>query len=74
MQTFHFEPDYLAFLMQKFSEDPKLGVAGTPFIEEGYDSVKTALRERIMSRGHANSSDTNVFRRSAGIFLIGPGE
>ena len=38
-----FEPDYLAFLMQKFSEDPKLGVAGTPFIEEGYDSAKDSF-------------------------------
>jgi hypothetical protein len=38
-----FEPDYLAFLMQKFSEDPELGVAGTPFIEEGYDSGKDSF-------------------------------
>src|SRR6266576_3989968 len=34
-----FEPDYLEFLMRKFSEDPKLGVAGTPFLEDGYDSA-----------------------------------
>ena len=39
-----FEPDYLEFLMEKFSEDPKLGVAGTPFIEDGYDSAKGQLR------------------------------
>ena len=26
-----FDPDYLEFLMQKFSEDARLGVAGTPF-------------------------------------------
>jgi biofilm PGA synthesis N-glycosyltransferase PgaC len=34
-----FEPDYLAFLLQKFAEDPGLGVAGTPFLEgnESYD-------------------------------------
>src|SRR6266568_4384777 len=38
-----FEPDYLAFLMQKFSEDPKLGVAGTPFIEDGYDSARDSF-------------------------------
>ncbi|HEV2318107.1 MAG TPA: glycosyltransferase family 2 protein [Verrucomicrobiae bacterium] len=38
-----FEPDYLAFLMQKFAEDPKLGVAGTPFIENGYDSGKDSF-------------------------------
>jgi glycosyltransferase involved in cell wall biosynthesis len=35
-----FDPDYLEFLIQRFSEDPKLGVAGTPFLEDGgYDSA-----------------------------------
>lgn len=29
-----FEPDYIEFLLAKFSEDPRLGVAGTPFIED----------------------------------------
>ncbi len=38
-----FEPDYLAFLMQKFAEDPQLGVAGTPFTEEGYDSTRDSF-------------------------------
>jgi glycosyltransferase involved in cell wall biosynthesis len=39
-----FEPDYLKFLMEKFSEDPKLGVAGTPFVEDdGYDSAKDSF-------------------------------
>ena len=36
-----FPPDYMEFLMQKFSADPKLGVAGTPFTQEGdYDSTR----------------------------------
>jgi biofilm PGA synthesis N-glycosyltransferase PgaC len=38
-----FEPDYLGFLMRKFAEDPQLGVAGTPFTEEGYDSSKDSF-------------------------------
>jgi len=38
-----FDPDYLEFLMSKFSEDPRLGVAGTPFIENGYDSAKDSF-------------------------------
>jgi glycosyltransferase involved in cell wall biosynthesis len=38
-----FEPDYLEFLMRKFSEDPKLGVAGTPFLEDGYDSARDSF-------------------------------
>ena len=39
-----FEPDYLAFLMQKFFDDPKLGVAGTPFTEnDGYDTARDSF-------------------------------
>lgn len=30
-----FAPDYLAFLMARFAEEPRLGVAGTPFVEHG---------------------------------------
>jgi glycosyltransferase involved in cell wall biosynthesis len=33
-----FENDYLAFLMDKFAQMPRLGVAGSIFREEGYDS------------------------------------
>jgi glycosyltransferase involved in cell wall biosynthesis len=39
-----FGPDYVAFLVEKFSKDPKLGVAGTPFTEEGgYDSARDSF-------------------------------
>jgi hypothetical protein len=39
-----FEPDYLEFLVLKFSEDSKLGVAGTPFTEKGgYDTSKDSF-------------------------------
>jgi glycosyltransferase involved in cell wall biosynthesis len=38
-----FDSDYLEFLMHKFAEDPKLGVAGTPFTEPGYDSTKDSF-------------------------------
>ena len=34
-----FDADYLEFLLSKFAEDPRLGVAGTPFLENGYDSA-----------------------------------
>jgi glycosyltransferase involved in cell wall biosynthesis len=30
-----FERDYFEFLMAQFADDPKLGVAGTPFVEDG---------------------------------------
>jgi glycosyltransferase involved in cell wall biosynthesis len=38
-----FEPDYLEFLVRQFEKDPRLGVAGTPFIENGYDSAKDSF-------------------------------
>ena len=33
-----FDKDFLAFLVERFAEDPALGVAGTIFKEEGYSS------------------------------------
>ena len=39
-----FQPGYMEFLMRKFSEDPQLGVAGTPFTQDGgYDSSKDSF-------------------------------
>jgi glycosyltransferase involved in cell wall biosynthesis len=38
-----FEPGYLGFLIRKFEEDAALGVAGTPFIENGYDSARDSF-------------------------------
>jgi len=34
-----FDPDYCEFLLSKFQEDPRLGVAGTIFREDGYSSA-----------------------------------
>jgi glycosyltransferase involved in cell wall biosynthesis len=40
-----FDEEYLAFLLEKFRDDPSLGVAGTPFVEEGrqYDYRFTSI-------------------------------
>jgi glycosyltransferase involved in cell wall biosynthesis len=39
-----FDPGYLEFLIQKFADDPKLGVAGTPFTEDGgYDTARDSF-------------------------------
>ena len=39
-----FEPDYMSFLMEKFAQDAQLGVAGTPFTQDGgYDSSKDSF-------------------------------
>ena len=53
-----FDSDYLEFLMRKFSEDPKLGVAGTPFIENGYDSA----RDSFEGQNHV-AGGCQLFRR-----------
>lgn len=37
------EPIHLEFLMGKFTEDPGMGVAGTPFLEPGYDSARDSF-------------------------------
>ena len=34
-----FEKDYFEFLLEKFAKISELGVAGTPFIEDGYSSI-----------------------------------
>jgi glycosyltransferase involved in cell wall biosynthesis len=35
-----FEPDFLDFLLRRFTDNPRLGVAGAPFVEDdGYDST-----------------------------------
>jgi hypothetical protein len=39
-----FAPDYMAFLIEKFDQDPELGVVGTPFTQDGgYDSSKDSF-------------------------------
>ncbi|HXM03561.1 MAG TPA: glycosyltransferase family 2 protein [Chthoniobacterales bacterium] len=55
-----FEPHYLAFLLEKFSADPQLGVAGTPFTEEGgYDSRRDSFEGENFVAGPCQ-----LFRRS----------
>ena len=38
-----FEPDLMEFLMQKFSTDPQLGVAGVPYLEGSFDSARDSF-------------------------------
>jgi glycosyltransferase involved in cell wall biosynthesis len=57
-----FEPDYYEFLLRQFVESPKLGVAGTPFVEDA-----ARPEEHTYSRHHANlqhvSGACQLFRR-----------
>jgi glycosyltransferase involved in cell wall biosynthesis len=38
-----FDESYLQFLIEKFQEIPELGVAGTPFVEDGYSTLKDSF-------------------------------
>ena len=54
-----FGKDHFEFLMRKFFEDPRLGVAGTVFTEEGYNSATDSFE------GHKHvSGQCQLFRRS----------
>jgi glycosyltransferase involved in cell wall biosynthesis len=68
-----FDPEYLSFLMRKFSEDPKLGVAGTPFTEDGgYDTA----RDSFEGENHV-AGGCQLFRRrcfeEVGGYIPNPG-
>lgn len=53
-----FDKDHFEFLLRKFSEDPRLGVAGTVFREEGYNSETDSFE------GHKHvSGQCQLFRR-----------
>ena len=62
-----FEPDYMKFLMQKFSADPKLGVAGTPFTQAGgYDSTKDSFEGDNFVAGPIQMFRRECFREIGG--------
>jgi glycosyltransferase involved in cell wall biosynthesis len=53
------DPDHFEFLLEQFRADPRLGVAGTPFKEDGYSS------DRHSFEGHAHvSGQCQLFRRA----------
>ncbi len=57
-----FDPDYCEFLLSKFASTPKLGVAGTPFVEDA-----SQLDKHTYAHGSANlnhvSGACQMFRR-----------
>jgi glycosyltransferase involved in cell wall biosynthesis len=62
-----FAPDYMEFLMQKFSADPRLGVAGTPFTESGdYDSQRDSFEGENFVAGPVQIFRRNCFREIGG--------
>jgi glycosyltransferase involved in cell wall biosynthesis len=62
-----FGPDYMEFLMQKFSEDPDLGVAGTPFTQEGhYDSARDSFEGENYVAGPCQLFRRECFQKIGG--------
>ncbi len=53
-----FAPDFIEFILQKFTENPKIGVLGTAYEEEYYDS----LRDRYQNLTHV-SGQAQFFRK-----------
>ena len=58
-----FERDYFEFILSKFASDPKLGVAGTPYVE-GKENKPEVLSIHRHSNPHHVSGQVQVFRKS----------
>jgi hypothetical protein len=58
-----FEPEYLAFLLEKFSADPELGVAGTPFVDDHARRDKHTYAHQFAQLEHVSGA-CQLFRRT----------
>ena len=61
-----FEPDYFEFLLRKFGEDLRLGVAGTVFREEGYSSATDSFEGQNHVAGGCQLFRSQCFREIGG--------
>jgi glycosyltransferase involved in cell wall biosynthesis len=62
-----FDPDYMAFLLSKFEQDRRLGVAGTPFTQEGgYDSTRDSFEGENYVAGPCQLFRLRCFREIGG--------
>jgi glycosyltransferase involved in cell wall biosynthesis len=61
-----FDEQYLEFLLQKFAEDPKLGVAGTVFEEDGYSSATNSFEGENHVAGGCQLFRREVFKAIGG--------
>jgi glycosyltransferase involved in cell wall biosynthesis len=46
-----FEPDHFEFLIRKFQDDPSLGVGGTAYTQEGWDSMRDSFEGETSVHG-----------------------
>jgi hypothetical protein len=58
-----FEPDYYEFLLGKFAERPRLGVAGTPFIEDASQPQHHSYAHKFADLDHVSGA-CQMFRRT----------
>jgi hypothetical protein len=58
-----FDPDYLEFLVGKFAENPRLGVGGTPFIEDASQPDNHSYAHRFADLQHVSGA-CQMFRRA----------
>jgi biofilm PGA synthesis N-glycosyltransferase PgaC len=62
-----FDREYMEFLLQKFENDPRLGVAGTPFTQEGgYDSTRDSFEGEQYVAGPCQLFRYRCFRNIGG--------
>lgn len=66
-----FPPDYLEFLMARFADDHRLGVAGTPFTQDnGYDSARDSFEGENYVAGGCQLFRAECFREIGGYIPI----
>jgi len=58
-----FEPGYYEFLLSKFAERPRLGVAGTPFVEDGEGPNSHSFDHELSNLEHVSGA-CQMFRRA----------
>ena len=67
-----FEPDYFEFLLAKFAEMPRLGVAGTVFHEPGYDSGRDSFAGLTHVAGQCQMFRRQCFDDDIGGYVPNP--
>jgi glycosyltransferase involved in cell wall biosynthesis len=62
-----FDADYMEFVLGKFAQDPKLGIAGTPFTQAGgYDSARDSFEGENYVAGPCQLFRAECFRDIGG--------
>jgi biofilm PGA synthesis N-glycosyltransferase PgaC len=61
-----FGPDHFEFLLARFLEDPSLGVAGTAFTEDGWDSIRDSFEGQTSVSGACQLFRLQCFQEIGG--------